>query len=84
MKTKTLLSSLALASLTVAQPVSAATRSSDSLPQAKAQPATSAERTGSIYGEAEEIGGGPLLIAFLLFAVVGGVIAATSGSKSPG
>jgi len=83
MKTKILLSSLALAGLAMAQPVSAATRSANSLPQVGA-PATSAERAGSIYGEAEEIGSSPLLIVFLLFAVVGGIIIATSGSKSPG
>ena len=83
MKTKTLLASLALASLVAAQPVSAATRSADSLPQTSAQPATSADRAGSIVGESEELGR-PVIWIVVLFLLVGAVILGTSGSKSPG
>jgi len=83
MKTKTLLASLALASLAAAQPVAAATRSADSLPQAGAQPVTSADRAGSIVGESEEIGSSIIWI-IALFAIVGVIVIATSGNKSPG
>ena len=84
MKTKTLLASLALAGLVAAQPASAATRSADSLPQVGAQPATSADRAGSIVGESEELGR-PLVWIVVLFLIVGRIIIiATGGIKSPG
>jgi hypothetical protein len=83
MKTKTLLASLALASLVVAQPASAATRSADSLPQTSAQPATSADRAGSIVGESEELGR-PIIWIIALAAIIGVIIIATSDSDSPG
>ena len=84
MKTRTLFASLAVASLAMAQPVSAATRSADSLPQPGAQRALSGERAGSIYGEAEELGASPFIWIIVLFAVAGGMIVATDGGKSPG
>lgn len=84
MKSKTFLASLALASLAVAQPVSAATRSADSLPQAGALSASPADRAGSIIGESESINGSPIIWIFALFAIVGAITFAASGSKSPG
>lgn len=50
MNTKSLLAWVALASLAVAQPVAAATRSADSLPQHGVQ---ATDRIGSISGPAE-------------------------------
>lgn len=66
MKTKTLLASLALAGLVIAQPVSAASRS--------AAPQDTAERIGSPAGESEALRGRPLLIILLLFLAVGGLV----------
>ena len=82
MKSKTFLASLALASLAVAQPVSAATRSADSLPQAGALPATSADRMGSIVGESEELGS-PIIWIVALFAIIGVIILATTSGDDP-
>jgi hypothetical protein len=85
MRTKTLLASLAVASLAVAQPLSAATRSVDSLPQGAVQSNTTAERIGAYSDESEDLRGQPLLLILLLFGVVGGLILAVSGgNKSPG
>lgn len=82
MKTKTLFASLAVASLAVAQPVAAATRSAVSLPQAGAQPIATADRAGSIVGEAEELGN-PILWVVVLFAIVGVIILGTTSSDDP-
>ena len=83
MRTKTLLASMAVASLAAAQPLSAATRSFESLPESGVR---SADRVGSISGEseAEEIAGNPLLVVVIVFVVVGALILALSGNKSPG
>ena len=83
MKTKTLLASIAVASLAIAQPASAATRSADSLPQSRAGTASNVERVGSLTGESEELGN-QFLIIFALFALIGVIILASSGGKSPG
>lgn len=83
MRTKTLLASMAVASLAMAQPLSAATRSYESLPETGVR---SADRVGSISGEseAEEVGGSPILVVGIVFLVVAGLILALSGNKSPG
>ena len=75
MKTKTLLSFLALAGVAIAQPLSAAARSADSLPQV--------ERTGSVSGEAEGINGSPLIWIVALFAIVGLIIIGTTSGDDP-
>jgi hypothetical protein len=84
MKTKTLLASMAVASLAFAQPVSAATRSSDSLPRSGVQSTAAAERIGSLEDEAEDLTGRPLLLILLLFGTIAALVFALSGSKSPG
>jgi hypothetical protein len=84
MKTKTLLASLAVASLAVAQPVSAATRSSDSLPSRGVQSTEAADRIGSLTDESEELRGRPLLLIILLFGTIAALILALTGNKSPG
>jgi hypothetical protein len=85
MKTKTLLASIAVAGLVVAQPVSAATRSADSVPQTGVQSADAADRIGSITGESEDaIRGRPLLILLLLFGGLAALLLALSGGKSNG
>ena len=83
MRTKTLLASLAVASLAAAQPLSAATRSFESLPDTGVR---SADRVGSISAEseAEEIGRSPVLVVGIVFIVVAALILALSGNKSPG
>jgi len=67
MKTKTFFASLALAGA-VAQPVSAATRSTD--------------RSGSIVGESEELGN-PIIWIIALAAIVGIIIIATTSGDEP-
>lgn len=84
MKTKSLLASLAVASLALAQPLAAATRSSDSLPSQGVQSTSAAERAGSIGTEAEAIRGQPILLIVLLFGVLAALLAVSSGGKSPG
>jgi hypothetical protein len=84
MKTKTLLASMALASLALAQPVSAATRSSDSLPQRGVQATQSVERAGSLAGEAEDVRGSPLVVILIITAILAALLLATTGGKSPG
>jgi len=81
MKTKTLLASIAVASLALAQPISAATRSADSLPQRGAQ---SAERVGSLTKDSEELGGSPVIAIVLVAALAAVLVIALSGSKSKG
>jgi hypothetical protein len=83
-RTKTLLASMAVASLAVAQPLAAATRSVDSLPQSGVQSTEAADRIGSINGEAEDVRGRPLLLILLLAGALAALIIALSGSKSPG
>ena len=84
MRTKTLLASMAVASLAVAQPLAAATRSADSLPQSGVQSTAAADRTGSIHGEAEDVRGRPILAILLVAGLLAALIVALSGSKSPG
>ena len=84
MKTKTLFASMALASLALAQPASAATRSSDSLPQRGVQATQSVERVGAIADEAEDLRGRRALVIILIAAVIAALILAATGGKSPG
>jgi len=84
MRTKTLLASMAVASLAVAQPLSAATRSSESLPQKGVQSSVSADRVSSIAGESDDLRGRPLLLIILLAGGLAALIIALSGDKSPG
>ena len=84
MRTKTLLASMAVASFAAAQPVAAATRSADSLPQSGVQSTESADRIGSISGEAEDVRGRPIVAILLVAGVLAALILILSGSKSPG
>ena len=85
MKTKTLLASIAVASMVAAQPVAAATRSADSLPVTGVQSTQAVERAGSIDGESEEfLRGRPLLLIVLLAGVIAALIVLASDGKSPG
>jgi hypothetical protein len=82
MKTKTLLASLAVASFAIAQPLSAATRSADSLPSA--QSTAVADRAGSLAGEAEELRGNPVVPIAIIALIVAAIILAIGGGKSKG
>ena len=85
MKMKTLLASLAVASLVAAQPVAAATRSSDSLPRTGMQSTVPAERVGALTSDSEQfVGSTPVWIIALIAALLAALVAASSGSKSPG
>jgi hypothetical protein len=84
MKTKTLFASLAVASLAIAQPLSAATRSADSLPQRGAQSTAVADRAGSLAGESEELRGNPVIPIALIALIVAAIILAAGGGKSKG
>ncbi len=75
MKTKTLLASLAMAGLVIAQPASAATRSIDSV--------DSAERISSPLGESEELGGSPFLLILVVFLAVAGLGVLMSDGDDP-
>ena len=83
MNTKSLLASMAVASLVVAQPVAAATRSADSLPERGVQTMAPADRIGSITGEAEgldeEIAIG--IAIFLIIVIIWGI---AGNNKSKG
>lgn len=81
---KTLLASMAVASLAAAQPVAAATRSADSLPQSGVTSTAAAQRIGSLADESEELRGRPILLIVLVAAIVAALILASSGGKSPG
>ena len=83
MKTKTLLASMAVASLAIAQPVSAATRSADTLPRTGVQSIGPSDRVGSLAGEAEELQGRPIVVIVLVFAVLAALVFALSGNKEP-
>jgi hypothetical protein len=84
MKTKTLFASLAVASLAIAQPLSAATRSADSLPQRSAQSMAAADRAGSLAGESEELRGSPVVPIVLITVIIAAIILAVGGGKSQG
>ena len=84
MKTKTLLASMAVASLAIAQPLSAATRSADSVPQRGVQSSQAADRIGSTTDEAEELRGNRFLPIVAVALIVALLILLSSGNKSPG
>ena len=84
MKTKTLFASLAVATLAIAQPLSAATRTADSLPQRSALSAAVAARAGSFAGDSEELRCSPVVPIVLIAIVIAAIILATSGGKSKG
>jgi hypothetical protein len=71
MKTKSLLASLAVAGLVIAQPASAATRAIGSQ--------DIAERIGSPAGESEKLRGKPLLIILLVLLLAGGLVLLIDG-----
>lgn len=75
MKTKTVLSSLALFGIAMAQPLSAAARSTDLPPQV--------ERVGSTYEQSEGINGSPIIWIVALFAIAGLIILATTSGDDP-
>lgn len=81
MKTKTLLASIAVAGLAFAQPLSAATRSADSLPRTSVQTTDTADRTGSLTGEAEDLQGKPFLLLILLFGGLAALLLALGGNS---
>ncbi len=83
MNTKSLLASMAVASLAVAQPVAAATRSADSLPQSGVQSMAPADRVGSITGEAEELST-ELAIAVAIFVIIVIIWGIAGNNKSNG
>ena len=82
MKTKTLFASLAVASLAIAQPLAAATRSADSLPSAQSMAV--ADRAGSLAGDSEELRGSPVIPIVLIALIVAAIILAAGGGKSKG
>jgi hypothetical protein len=84
MKTKTLLASIALASLAMAQPISAATRSADSLPQRGVQSTSAVERVGSLDKDSEELAGRPVIAIVLVAALAAILVVALTGGKSKG
>ena len=85
MKTKTLLATIAVAGLTVAQPLAAATRSAESLPVSGVQAAQPVERVGAVNAESEElVGAMPLILILGMFLAVAAIVLASSGNKSPG
>jgi hypothetical protein len=81
---KKLVASLAVATLVVAQPLAAATRSSESLPSPGVQTTQAMERVGSITGESEAVRGKPIIVIGLVFLVLAVILAAAGGSDSPG
>lgn len=83
MKMKTLIASLAVASLAVSQPAAAATRSFESVPANGVQTAAPADRAGSIGSESEALKGSPLIIILLVFGVLAALLGASSGSGGP-
>ncbi|MGZ3173743.1 MAG: hypothetical protein ACXWJC_11990 [Croceibacterium sp.] len=81
---KQALSSIAVASLLVAQPAFA-TRSADSLPAPGAKlGAVHNQRVGSPVGKAERMGGGSYLAVAGLIGLLVLILATNSGNKSPG
>ena len=85
MKTKTLFASVAVASLALAQPVGAATRSYESVPATGVQSTEAAERVGSIAGETESLRGSPIFLIVLLFGgLAAAILALSGGNNSPG
>ena len=87
MKTKTVLASFAVASLALAQPAGAATRSYESLPDSGVQSTDPAERIGSLDAESEAARGRPLLLIILLFGSLAALIlllGGGGGNSSPG
>ena len=85
MKTKTILATLALSSLALAQPAAGATRSFESLPDQGAQSTAAVERVGSIGAEDEAgRGAGRAWIIVLAAVLVALLIALSGGNKSPG
>ena len=83
MKTKTLFASLAVASLALSQPVGAATRSYESLPDSGVQTTEPAERMASLGAESEALGGRPLLLIILLFGSLAAAILLLGGGDDP-
>lgn len=81
---KKLVASLAVATLVVAQPLAAATRSSDSLPSHGVQTTQAAERADSIPGQSEALGGSPIFIIVGVFALLALLALAGGSSDSPG
>jgi len=81
---KKLVASLAVATLVVAQPLAAATRSSESLPSHGVQSAQAAERSGSISSESEALKGSPFVIIGLVAVVLAVLLALGGSSDSPG
>ena len=84
MNKKTLLATLAVSALVLSQPAAAATRSFESVPAQGAKSAVAAERLGSITSESEEVAGRNIWLILVVFGIVAAIIAATTGSKSPG
>jgi len=81
---KKLVASLAVATLVVAQPLAAATRSSDAVPSHGVQTSQAAERVDSITGQSEALGGSPIVIIGLVALVLAGLLLLGGSSDSPG
>ena len=84
MKTKTLLASLAVTSLAVAQPAAAATRSYESIPATGVQAPAAAERAGTAIGESEEFTRGGVWMVFVVLGLAALLVLLATGKKSPG
>ncbi len=85
MKKKTILATLAGSTMVIAQPVAAATRSSESIPERGVQSTAAAERIGSVDAESEAVrGAGKAWLIVLIALIIAALIAAATGSKSPG
>lgn len=82
-KTRMLSALVAGLSFAVAQPLTAATRSADSLPAASAE-SMGAERVGSLDSEFESLVGPPFLLIAALLGSIAAFAAAAGNGKSPG
>ena len=81
MKTKTILASLAVSALALAQPAAAATRSYESIP---ATGVTAPARAGAAVEDADSLRGAPVVPIVITFVVLAAIILLLSGGKSNG
>ena len=83
MKLGTLLASLSAATLVLAQPAAAATRSASSLPQPGAKVEAVDARLGSPLGTSERIAGNTEVLMLLALILLGAAVIIFSGDDGP-